>query len=78
MPAMTEAWVNERGVLVVPLTPHTCNEYQPACLACEEMVAYWASFDAPAVPVPKPEGWDEAHDASLLGADGEDAPEVLL
>jgi hypothetical protein len=79
---MTEAWVDERGCLHVPSTPHTCESYHDRqnhpCRACDETRAFWASFeDDYAVPVPRPETWDEKRDASLEGQGDEDAPEVL-
>jgi hypothetical protein len=81
MSATAEAWVDERGVLRVPLTPHTCHEWsKKPCPACDEMQAYWESFEAPAnvTPLePMPMDWDTAHDLNQM-ADDADPPEVLL
>lgn len=73
MPTMTEAYVDERGILRVPLVPHTCGSYHDAqhhvCQACAEMVDYWAAFDAMPMNVrlvPATEvTWDTAHDGQV-------------
>ena len=65
---MTEVFVDERGVLRVPLTKHTCHEWKADCEACWELVDYWQSFEAMPLnirilPPTTQLSWDEAFDA---------------
>lgn len=76
---MTEVFVNERGVLVVPLVPHTCDypDGHPftrnPCPAHAEMDEYWASFEQPATPVtPTPIDFDSARDLAFESEGFED------
>ena len=71
-------FVNERGVLVVPLVKHTCDypdghPLATRCAACAEMAEYWASFERTGTPIPaEPVDFDTARDLAMENEGFED------